>query len=127
MDLERLIVAAVAPLGRAGDHSDRLLSDDEISDLVAEIDRVCVARAVKIDKPRQPSNRLFKARCGCGTLRCHVDARGGVSPAGILTSATATDNVRGATLERIWRTSAAFQAWLNRPRRNICPICDYYA
>jgi pyrroloquinoline quinone biosynthesis protein E len=126
-DLARLIVTAVAPLGSAADHPDRLLSDDDISDLVAEIDRVRVALAVEIDKPRQPWDRLFKARCGCGTLRCHVDARGGVSPAGILSSAAATDSVRGGTLEAIWRTSAAFQAWLNRPRPNICPVCDYYA
>lgn len=127
LGLQRLTVTVVAPLGLARHHADRLLSDDDITDVVAEIDRIRAARAVEIDRPRQPWNRLFKACCECGTLRCHVDARGGVSPAGILSVAAATDSLRGGTLEGIWRTSAAFEAWQNRPQQIICPACDYYA
>lgn len=126
MALEKLLVCPVAPVGRAASVRDRLLDDDDIARLIEDIDRVGTVLNVKIDKPRRPRNRLFSKYCFCGTTRCHIDACGGISPAGILTPAAKADTLHSASLLEIWMGSRALAEWLNRPQP-VCPACDYYA
>ena len=127
LELQRLHIYAVPPVGRAADHRHLLLSDDEIDRVCSEAEAISARTGLTIITPRSRRVDFFRNRCACGTMTCNINSRGDVSPSAFLTVSTAGDTLRERRLTDIWASSEAFSASRSQPAQARCASCSYYA
>jgi Predicted Fe-S oxidoreductases len=126
LQLSRLTVHVAPAVGRAGERPDVLLSGDDVEAVRARLPGISRHPGMEIAFSGGSQRRLFPNRCDCGTLVCHVDARGGVSPSGFR-AATAGDTIRERRLMDIWATSSAFAMARAAEVQAPCASCSYYS
>jgi MoaA/NifB/PqqE/SkfB family radical SAM enzyme len=115
LEVQKLVLDIIAPVGRAVSRPDLLLSDDEIRRLWDDVDALRSRTSLPIDLPHRPpfqvKHLLRQAGCECGQVTCHIDPLGNVRPTGLAPMTTSAGNVRERSLRAIWQTSGAFAAF----------------
>jgi MoaA/NifB/PqqE/SkfB family radical SAM enzyme len=124
--VSRLTIDVARVVGRAGERPDILLSGEEAEAVRALLPGIATRLGIEIAWSGGSRQRLFPNRCDCGTLACHVDARGGVSPSGF-GAAAAGDTIRERQLTDIWATSSAFDMASASEAQAPCASCSYYS
>jgi MoaA/NifB/PqqE/SkfB family radical SAM enzyme len=126
LQLSRLTVHVAQAVGRAGERPDILLSGEEAEAVRVLLPGIAKQMGIEIACSGGSRQRLFPNRCDCGTLACHVDARGGVSPSGFRAAAVG-DTIRERRLTDIWATSSAFAMARASEVQAPCASCNYYS
>jgi mycofactocin biosynthetic radical S-adenosylmethionine protein MftC len=124
--LSRLTIHVARVVGRAGERLDMLLSGEEAEAVRALLPGLATRLGIEIAWSGDSRKRLFPNRCDCGTLVCHVDTRGGVSPSGF-GAAAAGDTLRERRLTDIWATSSAFEMARASEAQAPCASCSYHS
>lgn len=126
LQLQRLLVQALPPGDQPEDAAHETFSDPEILELYDRAVAAGEARGVLVLTPRSPRRRLFGQRCACGTLLCHVDPRGVVSPTGDARGAADDDSIRRRGINEIWASSEALGRARDRQSAPYCRSCFYF-
>jgi radical SAM protein with 4Fe4S-binding SPASM domain len=129
----KLVLDTVMPVGRAAENPDLLLDRDETAHLFDEALAMQEHTKVRIEIPHRvpPHKPLGKVLfggfgCRCGILRCHIDARGSVSPTGFLKD-MCPGNLRQQSFKQIWDSGASLVQF-RRPTGNTqCATCSCFA
>lgn len=131
LGVEEVVVTEVRKVGRAIVHPEVLLERASINDLWRQASAARYGASVKISAPQQvPGKRvsLFSGLgCKCGQLVCHVDARGVVSPSGLLRDILPAGSLRERSFREIWLDGAGLRSTRGLPRNETCAGCLHFS
>jgi radical SAM protein with 4Fe4S-binding SPASM domain len=133
LKVDRLVLDTVMPVGRAAENPDLLLDWEETNRLWDEAKAIQKSTQLSIDishqvPPKAGSKFLFGGfGCSCGTVVCHVDARGNVAPTGFLKDTMSAGNLRQQSLKQIWDSGASFVQFRSFRGNAQCTACSYFS
>ena len=129
LEIKRVVVRTVLPVGRAAEQPDILLNAAEVN-LAWQHGQSAGNERVSVGIPSQvpllSRKRIFPGMgCECARLTCHVDPRGTVWASGLLKSLPPAGNLRQQGLKQIWISGFALLRGLEG---NIyCRHCSHFA
>lgn len=130
--VEKVLLETIMPVGRAAQNSQLLLDADEANRLWEAALKIQKNTFLKIEIPhyvpfRAGQNLMFEGfGCKCGTLICHVDARGTVAPTGFLKDVLPAGSLRQKTLKQIWDSSPVMNQFRGFEGNETCTACNYF-
>jgi radical SAM protein with 4Fe4S-binding SPASM domain len=132
LQVDQISIANIMPAGRAAENPDLLLDWQESNRLWDEA--IAIRNSTKVDVviplhvPFRAGKRLYNGfGCDCGRLQCHVDARGEVTPSGLLNGTLSAGNIRQGSFKEIWLSGNGFTQLRNLPGNGRCTACQHYA
>jgi radical SAM protein with 4Fe4S-binding SPASM domain len=132
LKVEKILLETIMPMGRAVQNTQLLLDIEETNRLWEAALKLQKNTFIKIEIPhyvpfRSGQNLMFEGfGCKCGTLVCHIDARGNVAPTGFLKDILPAGNLREKTLKQIWDSSPNMVKFRNFEGNETCTGCSYY-
>lgn len=133
LKVEKILLETVMPVGRAAQNQQLLLDVDEVNRLWEAALKIQKNTHVKIEIPhyvpfRAGQSLMFEGfGCKCGTLVCHVDARGTVAPTGFLKDVLPAGSLREKTLKQIWDTGSSMVQFRSFDGNPACGACNYFS
>lgn len=130
---EKILIETIMPAGRARDNPQLLLDAEEVNRVWDAASKIQKNAHINIEIPhlvpfRGGSHLLFEGfGCKCGTLVCHVDARGTVAPTGFLKDVMPAGNLREKNLKQIWDTGKSMTQFRHFKGNDQCGACNFFS
>ena len=127
LDVTRVLLRSLLPVGRAAAESDLVLNAEEMNRAWQEAlsatspqAKVVVPEAIPIAR-----KRVFEGfGCECGHLQCYIDARGEVRASGLLQDLLPAGDIRQKSFKEIW--SSGFDQLRGMEGNKYCRHCSYF-
>ncbi len=133
LKVEKILLETIMPVGRAAQNPQLLLTLEESNKLWEAALKIQKNTHIKIEIPhyvpfRAGQNLMFDGfGCKCGTLICHIDPRGNVSPTGFLKDLFSAGTIREKTLKQIWDNAAVLAQFREFEGNQTCSACSYFS
>ncbi len=133
LKVEKILLETIMPVGRATQNPQMLLTFEEANRLWEAALKIQKNTHIKIEIPhyvpfRAGQNLMFEGfGCKCGTLICHIDPRGTVSPTGFLKDLFPAGTIREKSLKQIWDQSQELDKFRMLEGNQTCSACNYFS